>query len=148
MNSNTSGMNLILVHDEIAWKAYHSIRRHVLFELRGRVDYDETLPDEFKSGHFPLLFSVGGRPVGTSRLDIASEEDEMGTLRLVAILPEYQRQGIGRAMMDEVEKFAAARGLRQLNVNAAHDAVSFYQKIGWHLVDGTRKSPLMTKTLS
>jgi GNAT superfamily N-acetyltransferase len=148
MNSNTSVVHLILVHDEIAWKAYHGIRRHVLFELRGRADYDEALSDELKSGHYPLLFTVAGRPVGTSRLDIVSKEDGIGTLRLVAVLPEYQRQGIGRAMIHEVEKFAAARGLRQLNVNAAYDAVSFYQKIGWHLVDGTRKSPLMTKTLS
>jgi GNAT superfamily N-acetyltransferase len=148
MNGNTSGMHLVLVQDEVGWKAYHVIRRHVLFELRGRDDYDETLPDELKGGHFPLLFNVDGRPVATVRLDMASPDISTGTVRLVAVLPEYQRQGIGRAMMNKVEKFAVARGMRQLKVNAAYDAVPFYQKLGWHLVDATRKSPLMTKALS
>jgi GNAT superfamily N-acetyltransferase len=138
-------MYLVQVQDNDSWKAYHSIRRRVLYELRGRYDYDETHPDEFCEGHFPLLFNLGERPVGTARLDITNKDAAIGTVRLVAVLPKYQRQGIGRAMMNDLERFAATKAVRQLNVHAAQDAVTFYQKLGWQLVDAARQSPLLTK---
>jgi len=141
-------MQLLQVQDDDSWTAYHFIRRRVLYELRGRSDYDNTHPDEFQEGHFPLLFNVGGEPVGTVRLDITSEDAAVATVRLVAILPQYQRRGIGKAMMNELERLAATKGTRQLNVHAAHDAVTFYQKLGWQLIDATRKSPLLTKIIS
>lgn len=144
---NLLKMQLIQVQDDDSWKAYHSIRRCVLYELRGRYDYDKTHPDEFREGHFPLLFKFGEKPVGTARLDITNEEAGIGTVRLVAVLPQYQRQGIGRAMMYELERFAATKAMRQLNVHAAQDAVSFYQKLGWQLIDAARQSPLLTKII-
>lgn len=148
MRSNRLQMQLLKVRDDESWKAYHSIRRRVLYELRGRYDYDDTHPDEFREGHFPLLFNIGGKPVGTARLDVVNEDPAVATVRLVAVLPQYQRQGIGRAMMNELERFAATKGTRQLNVHAAHDAVTFYQKLGWQLIDATRQSPLLAKTIS
>ncbi|MFB9948918.1 GNAT family N-acetyltransferase [Rhizobium puerariae] len=140
-------MQLIQVQDDDSWKAYHSIRRRVLYELRGRYDYDETHPDEYREGHFPLLFNLGEKPVGTTRLDTMSEAATIGTVRLVAVLPQYQRRGIGRAMMDDLERFAATKGIRQLNVYAAQDAVSFYEKLGWQLIDAARQSPLLSKII-
>lgn len=100
------------VQDEDGWNDYHFIRRHVLYELRGRYDYDQAHPDEYREGHFPLLFSLSGTPVGTARLDLLDEGDVVGVVRLVAVLPKYQRQGIGSAMMRELESFAAAREVR------------------------------------
>ena len=51
-------------------------------------------------------------------------------------------------MMHELETFAAMKGVRQLKVHAAHDAVTFYEKLGWNTVDATRRNPLLTKTIS
>ena len=41
---------------EEEWQALHDIRRKVLFENRGKFDtYIENHPDDFKTGHHPLV---------------------------------------------------------------------------------------------
>lgn len=79
---------------------------------------------------------------------MTAEAAAVGIVRLVAVLPQYQRQGIGTAIVHELEPFAVIRGARQLEVHAAHDAVVFYEKLGWNLVDAARPNPLPTKMLS
>lgn len=126
------------------WHAYHFIRRHVLYELRGRVDYDEHHPDDHAEGHIPLLFLRNGEPVGTARLD---QVREVGTLRMVAVLSAHQRRGIGTAMLQAVERFAAGRGVRQLIVHSAKDATAFYERLGWTTIDASKRNPLLAKTI-
>lgn len=127
------------------WRAYHAIRRHVLFDLRGLDGYDDTHPDEHAPGHMPLLLRKDGVALGTVRLDLS--EGTTGIVRLVAIMPEYQRQGLGRILMSEVERLSASRGLSRLEVYAAPDAVPFYEKLGWVMVDPGKISPLMAKEI-
>lgn len=137
---------LLRVESETHWSTYHSIRQHVLYELRGRNGYDENHPDEYKEQNIPLLFLWDDQHVGTVRLD-QENENTLGVVRLVAILPNFQRQGIGTAMMQEIETFAANRGIRQLKTQAAKDAITFYEKLGWHIIDSSKRNPLMLKIL-
>ena len=128
------------------WDAYHRIRRSVLYDGRGRTGvYDETHPDDRAPGHHPLLLLMGSRPIGVARLDVRGES---GTVRTVAISPDLQRAGYGRALMAGVERHAAVLGLSRLEVNAAADAVGFYEALGWTLVDSRREHPLLQKALA
>lgn len=136
---------MVHVKSDEQWQAYHAIRRHVLFELRGRFDYDERHPDEYLETHIPLLLLRGGIGVGTARLDI--ENDRTGVVRLVAILPEFQKQGLGRTLLGAIERLAAERGLVRLYVHAAPNAVGFYARMGWEMLDAGRHDPLMSKGL-
>ncbi|PDT32478.1 GNAT family N-acetyltransferase [Rhizobium sp. M10] len=138
-------VELLPVKEAEDWLAYHAIRQHVLFELRGLDGYDDKHPDERDARHMPLLMRKDGVALGTVRLDLAN--GATGVVRLVAIMPEYQRQGFGRMLMSEVEKLAAAYGLRRLEVHAAPDAVPFYKKIGWVMIDARKSSPLMAKEI-
>jgi GNAT superfamily N-acetyltransferase len=140
----TTNLRLLQAEDDEGWRAYHGIRRHVLFELRGVGSYDEEHPDEHRQGHFPLLFSVDGMPAGTARLDVS---DDVGIVRLVAIISQRQGQGFGRTMMRAVETFAIARGIRRLEVHAAPDAVLFYQKQGSQHVRDAPQTVLLTKMI-
>jgi N-acetylglutamate synthase-like GNAT family acetyltransferase len=126
------------------WQAYHRIRRQVLYEDRGRFGvYDENHPDDYRIGHFPLLILASGQPVGAARLDCVP--GSLGIVRSVAISPEFQRMGFGRSLMIGLEQHAANLGMRSLDVNSAPDAVGFYEKLGWVLVDRQRSSPLLRK---
>jgi N-acetylglutamate synthase-like GNAT family acetyltransferase len=136
---------MVHVGSDEQWQAYHAIRRHVLFELRGHFNYDERHPDEYVEAHIPLLLLLGGIGVGTARLDM--ENDRTGVVRLVAILPEFQRQGLGRTLLGAIERLAAERGLVRLYVHAAPDAVGFYARMGWEMLDARRQDPLMSKEL-
>jgi GNAT superfamily N-acetyltransferase len=93
---------LVDVVDQDDWKAYHHIRRTVLFDARGVSGYDANHPDEHSPTNHPLLLKHDGRDaVGTVRLDQRSAGG--GIIRLVAIRSDYQRRGIGRLMMVHVE---------------------------------------------
>lgn len=136
---------LVRVAHEDHWQAYHHIRRHVLYELRGLDGYNDKHPDEHRREHIPFLFLQGGNPVGTVRFDL--ESDGQAVVRLVAILPARQRQGLGRAMMAALENVAVEKGVRRLKVHAAPDAVPFYEKLGWTMIDATADHSLMMKEL-
>ena len=141
-------VRLVQVRTEIQWTDYHSIRRSVLYELRGRHDYDDAHPDDRWWKNLPLLFTWQNQSVGTARLDLAEEPDKTGMLRMVAVLPTYQRRGIGTAMIAAVEQLAADKGLTELRVRAAPDAVAFYRKSGWSTAASQPSgAPLLCKRL-
>jgi GNAT superfamily N-acetyltransferase len=112
------------------WAAMHALRRDVLFSpLRhAGVVYDENHPDDRHPDHVPFLLTANGRPIGITRLDLRGE---IAVVRLVAIAAPEQRRGHGRIMGELVESEARRRDVRLLRVNAAADAVGFYEKTGW-----------------
>jgi N-acetylglutamate synthase-like GNAT family acetyltransferase len=120
---------LVKVATEHDWEEYHALRRRVLWEARGRSDYDPTRPAERAATNHPLLLKLDGRPIGTTRLDDLG--DGRGVVRLVAIASDVQRQGHGRSLSGLVERYAQQLGLHTLLVNADPDAVGYYEKIGW-----------------
>ncbi|WP_390624512.1 GNAT family N-acetyltransferase [Rhizobium terricola] len=136
---------MVRVSSQPDWEAYHQIRRHVLFDLRGLSGYDDHHPDDRKPEHIPLVFTDGAEFVGALRLDLTANKN--GVVRTVAIVAERQRQGIGRAMMTAVETLAMAQEVVRLETYAAPDAVGFYSKLGWEIVDAHRPNPLMAKLL-
>lgn len=116
--------------------ALHDIRRAVLFEGRhSDAVYDANHPDDRARGNQPFLLMAGNRPVGVVCLD--DQGDGTGIVRLVAVIAEDQRRGHGRALDRLVAEFARSRGMTTLYVNAAPDAVGYYEKTGWtrHLWD-------------
>lgn len=138
-------MKLVRVSSQSEWEAYHRIRQHVLFDLRGLSGYNDQHPDDRKAGHLPLIFVDGNEPVGAVRLDFTGNGN--GVVRMVAITADRQRQGLGRAMMIAVERLALAENIIRLEVHAAPDAVGFYCKLGWEMVDAHRPDPPMAKFL-
>ena len=114
------------------WQAMHAIRRATLF-VAGRhaipIVYDDQHPDDRKPGNQCFLFLLDGRPIGVTRLDRRGADG--GVVRLVAIAPDIQRAGHGRAMGAMVEDVARARGMTRLVINAAGTATGFYERTGW-----------------
>ena len=120
---------LIEVRSERDWHEYHSIRRTVLWERRGLSNYDENHADEYSPANHPLLLRLNRRAIGTVRLDDCG--NGTGAVRLVAIEPEFQRQGHGRVLSDFIENYARRLGILTLYVNAVPEAVGYYRKLGW-----------------
>ena len=110
------------------WRAFHAIRRKVLFENRGKPDYIENHPDDFKPGHHPLLLLHKGVVVGVIRVEVC---DAVGWFRRVAIREDLQRLGQGRVLLRLAEAFAKAEGCKEVRSNAAVEAVGFYERCGY-----------------
>jgi|ERR1700735_238339 N-acetylglutamate synthase-like GNAT family acetyltransferase len=117
------------VTSESDWRDYHSLRRKILWEAKGRIGYDETHRDEFLEPNHPLLLKLYGRSIGTTRLD--DFNDGTGAVRLVTIAIDVQGRGHGRVLSELVENYARRLGLTTLFVNAAPEAVGYYEKLGW-----------------
>src|SRR5262245_21583050 len=130
------------------WRAYHEIRREVLFERRGRgAAYDANRPDEHLPNHHPHIFWHDGEPAGVIRVDVTGE---VAIFRRVAIKEALQRRGLGRRMLECAEGFAIAEGATCVESHVAIDAVGFYERCGFRCVETPRasaESVLMTKRL-
>jgi GNAT superfamily N-acetyltransferase len=113
------------------WRAYHDIRRRVLFEARGQFGvYDENHPDERVPGNHPRLLRYRNDAIGVVRIDVAGT---VAILRRVAIRADVQRQGHGRVLLALVEDFARGKGCERLASYVATDAVGFYRKCGFSI---------------
>ena len=112
------------------WEAMHRIRLEVLFtpERHPGLVYDRAHPHDTEPTHSKFVFMHDGVPIGTTRLD---PRGEGGIVRLVAIVPPLQRQGHGSVLETLLIDYARARGMKRLWLNAARDAVGFYEKLGW-----------------
>jgi GNAT superfamily N-acetyltransferase len=120
------------------WRAYHDIRRQVLFEARGHFGvYDENRPDDRAPGHHPKLLVYSGQPIGVVRIDI---DGSTATLRRVAVRSDVQRLGHGRAMLALAQRFAEEAGCVTLESFVASDAVGFYQRCGFAIEDSRERS--------
>lgn len=112
------------------WEAMHRIRLQVLFtpERHPGLVYDRAHPHDTDPNHVKFLLLRDGEPIGTARLD---PRGEAGIVRLVGIVPTRQRQGHGSIMESLLVDYAKKRGMTRLCLNAAKDAVGFYEKLGW-----------------
>ena len=108
----------------------HHIREMVLFSAQlTRVKYNRHHPDDQNPNHHNFLFLKNNKPIGTTRLDFIRPNE--AAVRLVAILPNYQNQGNGTAMLNALESYAKEQGITKLVTNSATAAVKFYQAHGY-----------------
>jgi GNAT superfamily N-acetyltransferase len=142
---------LVTPTDGVEWRAYHDIRRRVLFEARGQFGvYQEDHPDERAPGNHPKLLLYRGEPVGVVRIDL---DRTTAICRRVAIRPDVQRRGHGRMLLTLAQQFARGKGCGQLSSFVAPDAVGFYERCGFTVDLGPtigsagRRSVFMTKSL-
>jgi GNAT superfamily N-acetyltransferase len=130
------------------WRSYHDIRRHILFERRGRGRaYDPNHPDETRPGRFPFILWSEKEPVGVIRVDI---DGEVATFRRVAVRHDVQRLGHGRCMLADAEQFARSHGCSRIESQADVTAIGFYERCGFHRAANTlphAETALMIKAL-
>jgi GNAT superfamily N-acetyltransferase len=111
------------------WRAFHAIRRKVLFENRGKAEsYIENHPDDSARDNHPLILIHRREVIGVMRLDVV---EAVAWLRRVAIREDLQRLGHGRGLLRLAEAFAKAQGCNEIKTNAAVESVGFYERCGY-----------------
>jgi ribosomal protein S18 acetylase RimI-like enzyme len=88
--------------------------------------------------HDPKLFLVaedGGQLVGTV---LGGFDGRRGLVYHLAVAPDHRREGIGRALMAELERRLTGKGCVKSYLLATpenREAVAFYQRLGWQVMD-------------
>jgi ribosomal protein S18 acetylase RimI-like enzyme len=80
------------------------------------------------------LFLVGVLEQQLVSSVMAGYEGHRGWINYLAVAPEYQRQGIGRVMMAEVEQLLRNTGCPKINIqvrSSNQDVLQFYQALGY-----------------
>ncbi len=86
----------------------------------------------------PELFLIGlidGKVVATA---MGGYDGHRGWVNYVGVDPQHQRQGLGKQIMDAVEKGLLAKGCPKLNLLVRTenlDAIKFYESIGFNRED-------------
>ncbi len=69
----------------------------------------------------------------------------------IAVDPGCQKKGVGRLLMDTAEKTALAQGYQQMHLSVAtenHNAIAFYERLGWQKEPDAGWNGFMFKSLS
>ena len=106
-------------HDESQWRAPEAV-----FARRARRQTDLF-----------LVATLDGGVVGTT---LAGYDGHRGWLYRVAVAPEHERLGIGRALVAEAELRLRQLGCLKVNLQIEgenRDVVAFYARLGWRIED-------------
>ena len=82
-----------------------------------------------------LVATLGSQIVGTA---MAGYDGHRGWVHYVAVSPDRRRQGIGAALMGEVEQRLDRMGCPKLNLQVRasnEDVIAFYKKLGYAIED-------------
>ena len=77
------------------------------------------------AGQLTLIATMEGSPVGFASLE---GKDKIGMLY---VHPAVAGQGVGRMLVDALEKLAGGRGVAKLSVDASDSARGFFEKRGY-----------------
>jgi GNAT superfamily N-acetyltransferase len=125
--------DILYVINESNRQAYRSIIPNEYF--REPVLTHEELVDWMNKAEFYGYFK---RKRITAVASLRIEDDDTARIGWVYVLPEFQRKGIGTALIHHLEGIARRKGLKKarlLTVSGAYWATKFYEKLGYQLAE-------------
>ena len=126
MTTSTPNITAIVATRK-AWPICLRIRHIVFVDEQGISEADEYDGHDDECIHF--LAKQGLIPVGAARMKI--DQEDYAKAERVAVLKECRGLGVGKLLMDELEKEAKRIGKNRVELGAQLSAVEFYQKIGY-----------------
>ena len=104
----------------------YAIRRRVFQDEQGVPAAEEFDADDERATH--VLASAAGEPAGTGRVVFYPDHAKIGRM---AVLREYRRHGVGRAIMTALTRIAVEHGVTRLVLHAQVQAIPFYSALGF-----------------
>ena len=79
---------------------------------------------------------IGGEIVGCGAIGPYWGREDESSLFTIFVLPSYQKQGIGRKIIEALEKDEYFLRAKRIEVPASITGVEFYKKMGYNYKDG------------
>jgi ribosomal protein S18 acetylase RimI-like enzyme len=97
---------------------------------------DRVAPPHAAGGKLVLIATLGDEIAGTAQLDLDSMPSKRHHAEVSKVLvdPAFRRAGVGRALMQEIERHAAREDRWLLTLDTAGDAAeALYRSLGYRL---------------
>ena len=118
-------------HDD--FKAYYALRYKVLSEPSGHVKGTEKDDYEPISEHFSAVDDDTGEIVGVVKL--FERAPGIGNFSHLAVAPQHHNQGIGKLLLQTVEKRAREHGFKTLGAMSRITATAYFEKQGYKVTE-------------
>lgn len=117
------------------WDKYYDLRYRILREPLGKERGSERNDGDEAGIHFAVF--DGESILAIARLDRV--DDTVCQVRFVAVETTIQGKGLGKKIMDAVEKRGTEKGYSKLILHARDYALPFYEKLGYTLLGPSYK---------
>jgi len=98
--------------------------------LRAPINMERgTETDKYDTDALHFIAVNNQKIIASARLREMSKE--LGSIAYVAVLPEFQSQGVGTALIKKIIEIAEKKYLKSLRVMSRINASKFYQRIGF-----------------
>jgi predicted GNAT family N-acyltransferase len=123
-------MGIIVKQPETAeeFKQYLDLRWRVLRAPWGEPKGSEI--DNIEDQCFHIMVTVNEKVTGVGRLQYNSNSEAQ--IRYMAVDQAYERNQIGRMIVNSLEQEARNRNINSIVLEAREPAVGFYKKLGYH----------------
>jgi len=112
-------------------EAYYAFRWRILREPWSQPPGSEKDELEGEAIHL-AAWNDDGKIIGVGRLNRVV--GNQGQIRYMAVDPAHRSQGVGRAILQELEVKAIEFGILEITLNAREDAVQFYRHNGYQVL--------------
>lgn len=116
------------------FEKYYRLRWEVLRAPWQQPLGSERATDDATATHLMLL-NEKEDAVGVCRLHLQTENEAQ--IRFMAIHADYQGQGLGQILLAQAEEKAQRAGANFITLQARENAVNFYKKNGYQLLEKT-----------
>ena len=113
------------------FKAYYALRYKVLREPWGHPKGTEKDDYEPISEHFMAVDEQTDEVLGVAKL--FEKSPGVGNISHLAVSPTHQHQGIGKLLVEAVEKRGRERGFKTLGVVSRVTATAYFERHGYHI---------------
>jgi len=116
------------------FEKYYQLRWEVLRAPWQQPRGSEKAADDASATH-ALLLNEKEEAIGVCRLHLQTPAEAQ--IRFMAIRPDYQGQGLGQKLLQYLEEKARAAGARFITLQARENAVQFYEKCNYTVLEKT-----------
>ena len=128
-------MNIIEPKSSEEFSKYYNLRYKILRKPWGQPIGSERDKGETKSIHRMIIDDKTGKVLAVGRLQFNSIDEAQ--IRYMAVLDEFQGQGLGSQIILELEDVARENGNKWMILSARGNTIQFYQNNGYEIVRKT-----------
>ncbi len=113
------------------FKEYYALRYELLRRPWGQGKGTEKDDYEPISQHFMAVDDQTGKVVGVIKL--MEKEPGVGWFSHLAVVKAYQGQGIGKLLVETVERAAVEKGFKVIGCMSRLNTTSYFENFGYHI---------------